>query len=780
MKNYILNRAVTQPGWTIVLSLILVGLLAFGAGSLYFRGDYKIFFGPENPQLQAYESMQKTFSKNDNVTIVLEPKSGDVFNPYVLELVAKITEDAWQTPYSTRVDSLTNYQHTEAEYDDLIVDYLVSEFSDVEITPEMAEKTKSVSLKEPLLVDRVVSPSGHVTMINITVQLPDKLDQTPEVVEIANFVRQISAKYQAEYPDINFYQSGIIMMNNSFVEESQGDMMSLLPLMFLAVLVMLALLLRSFFATLATLLIIVTSISATMGISGWMGMYLSMATVNVPTIVMTLAIADCVHIVASMNYNMRQGMDKHQAIIQSLEINLSPVFITSVTTAIGFLTFNFSDVPPLRDLGNLVAVGVMLAFVLAITLLPALLKVLPLHIPKANENELGKMDKFGDWVVRKHKLLLPLTSLIVIALAALVPLNQINDVPTEYFDTDIQFRQDSDFVDQNLQGVTMLDFELSSGEASGINNPEFLTAVDAFTQWLRDKPEVDHVVSLSDTFKRLNKNMHGDDERYYKLPEAQDLAAQYLLMYEMSLPYGLDLNNQINIDKSSLRITVNMDNIGSKELVKMEQEAKDWFSQNAAFIDITAASPSLMFAHIGERNMRSMLMGSTLALVLISVLLVFALRSFKYGMISLLPNLAPIVMGFGFWAFISGNINLALSVVSSMCIGIVVDDTVHFLSKYRRARIAGNNAEQAVRYAFSSVGRALWITTLVLCTGFIVLAQSSFALNGDMGLLTAIILFFALLVDFLFLPAFLLVFDKKDFSKESIENVETSHSKKLA
>ncbi|MCU4675413.1 MMPL family transporter [Catenovulum sp. 2E275] len=781
MKNSIFfNKVVEKPTLTIILSLLLVVLMAVGAGSLYFRGDYKVFFSPENPQLQAFESMQKTFSKNDNVTVILEPKSGDVFNAKILGLVAKITEDAWQTPYSTRVDSLTNYQNTEAEADDLIVDYLVSEFSDVDITDEMVAKTKQVALTEPLLVDRMVSPSGHVTMINITVQLPDKLDQTQEVVEIAEFVRKIVAKYETQYPDVNFYQSGIIMMNNSFVEESKGDMMTLIPAMFLAVLIMLALLLRSVFSTIATLIIIVTSIAATMGISGWLNMYLSTATINVPTIVMTLAIADCVHIIASMNYNLRQGMDKTQAIEQALEINFSPVFITSATTAIGFLTFNFSDVPPLRDLGNLVAVGVMLAFILAITLLPAMLKILPIHIPQKTESEFGRMDKFGDWVIKKHKLLLPVTAFIILASAAIVPLNHINDVPTEYFDKDLKFRQASDFVDENLQGVTMIDFELSSGEPSGINNPKFLQAVNQFTDWLRANPQIDHVVSLSDTFKRLNKNMHGDDPSYYKLPEQQDLAAQYLLMYEMSLPYGLDLNNQINIDKSALRITVNMDNLGSNELVKMEQDAKNWFTENAPFVEVNAASPSLMFAHIGERNMKSMLLGSTLALILISGLLIFALRSFKYGMISLLPNLAPVAMGFGFWAWFSGNINLALSVVTSMCIGIVVDDTVHFLSKYRRARIKGNNAEQAVRYAFSSVGRALWITTLVLCTGFMVLAQSSFALNGDMGLLTAVIIFFALLVDFLFLPAFLLVFDKKDYSKEKIENVETVQTNKLA
>ncbi|KMT66146.1 efflux RND transporter permease subunit [Catenovulum maritimum] len=781
MKNRFLHLIVAKPWLVLLVGILAVVALSYGGKNLYFRGDYKIFFGDDNPQLQAFESMQKTFSKNDNVSIVVEPKSGSVFNKETLELIAKITEDAWQTPFSLRVDSLTNYQHTEAEEDDLIVDYLVSEFSDVEITDEMIEKTKRVSLAEPLLVNRTISPSGHVSMVNITVQLPDKLDQTQDVVEIAAFVREIVSKYQAEYPEVNFYLTGVIMMNNSFVEESQGDMASLIPAMFLAVLIMLSILLRSVLATVATLIIIVTSISATMGFSGWLGMYLSTATISVPTIVMTLAVADCVHIISSYYYNLRQGMSNDQAIEQALEINFSPVLITSATTAIGFLTFNFSDVPPLRDLGNLVAFGVMLAFVLAITILPAFLKLLPIKVKKRDDSNFGKMEQFAEWLIKNRKLVLPASTLVIICVAALVPLNKVNDVPTEYFAEDIQFRYDSDFMDEHLLGVTMIDFALDTQEASGINNPEFLAVVSEFTDWLRAKDEVDHVISLSDTFKRLNKNMNGDDPEEYKLPEQQDLAAQFLLMYEMSLPYGLDLNNQINLDKSSLRITVTLDNIGSGEIVAMERDVQNWFADRSPNTKVTAASPSLMFAHIGERNMQSMLTGSSLAIVLISGLLIFALRSLKLGIISLLPNLAPAAMGFGLWALYSGSINLGLSIVTSMCLGIVVDDTVHFLSKYKRARVLGKNAEDAVRYAFASVGKALWITTLVLFTGFMVLAQSSFSLNGDMGLLTATIILLALAVDFLFLPAFLLLVDKKVYKIDGeSEYVEANQASTVA
>ncbi|MEC9260302.1 MAG: MMPL family transporter, partial [Pseudomonadota bacterium] len=237
------------------------------------------------------------------------------------------------------------------------------------------------------------------------------------------------------------------------------------------------------------------------------------------------------------------------------------------------------------------------------------------------------------------------------------------------------------------------------------------------------------------------------------------------LLFEMSLPYGLDLNNQIDVDKAATRISVTLDNLGSKELTAFEQRAKDFFNKLAPELRLTAASPALMFAHIGETNMQSMLKGSITALIIISVLLIFALKSLKLGAISLVPNLLPAGLGFGIWAMLSGEINMALSVVLSMTLGIIVDDTVHFLSKYKKAREQGKSAEEAVRYAYKTIGQALIVTTTVLTVGFGILSLSSFALNSDMGLLTAIILVGALVIDLLFLPAFLLWLDTERTAK---------------
>ncbi|ELA9299278.1 RND family transporter [Vibrio parahaemolyticus] len=761
-----LGKIPTKYSLLVLLATIFLIIVAtIGGKNLYFRGDYDIFFDGTNKQLLAFDEIQTTFAKTDNLAIVITPEDGDIFTPQTLSLIQKITVDAWQVPYSSRVDSIANYQHTEAFDDDLLVEDLL--YSEYELTPERISKVKSIALSEPVLKSALVSEKGDVTVVNITVQLPE-MDKTAEVEEVVSSINAMIDRYQRAYPDVTFHKAGIIAMNHAFMTAAQDDSSTLVPTMLVVILVFLTIMLRSILSVIATLIVIIGSVMATMGISGWAGMFLSTATVNVPTLIMTLAVADCVHVIATMRQSMKNGFTKAQSIERSIALNFVPILITSVTTAIGFLMMNMSDSPVLRDFGNLSALGVMVACFLSVTLLPALLKLLPIHVKmETSQDQKHVMDRLGDFVVSQRRALLPLSVAVIVVCASLIPLNKVNDESVEYFGQRNEFRQAADFMEERISGMTNISIAIKTNESQGIAAPDFLNTIGEFSSWLRDQPETDHVATLADVYKRLNKNMHGDDEAYYSLPQARELAAQYLLLYEMSLPYGLDLNNQINVDKSSIKMVLTVANLGSVELVDLENRIYQWFAEHAPQYQVVASSPSLMFAHIGETNMASMLSTLPITLVLISALLIFALRSVRLGLISLMPNIAPAVIGFGLWALISGEINLGLSVVVTLTLGIVVDDAVHFLSKYQRARREGQTAEQAVRYAFHTVGRALWITTVVLVAGFSVLAMSSFRLNADMGQLSAIVIFIALVVDFLFLPTLLMLFDKKAYLQES-------------
>ncbi len=740
----------------LVIFLVLIGVVASATGvkKLYFTSDYRIFFSEENPQLQAFEALQDTYTKNDNILFVITPKDGKVFTRKTLTAIVDITKQGWQIPYSIRVDSVTNFQHTRANEDDLLVEDLI--LDPESLTDEELADRKKIALSEPLLLNRLISEGGSVTAVNVTMQLPGKA-QHLEVPEASKFAYALADKLREKYPDLEIRMTGMVVMNNEFSAQSKKDIKTLVPFMFLAVIIVLALLLKSKTATAMTLLTIIATIITAIGLTGWVGIKLSPPTTTSPIIIMTIVVANCVHILMTFLQEMRGGKERLAAMRESLRINIQPVFLTSMTTALGFLSMNFSDAPPFRDLGNIVAIGVVIAFILSVTLLPAIITMLPIKVRQVGKSS-RIMHDFAEFVIKQQRKLIVVMTVVVIALISFLPRNELNDEFVKYFDESVQFRQDTDYTTSHLTGIYLIEYSIPAKDSGGIAEPEYLQALDRLANWYRQQDSVLHVNVLTDTMRRLNKNMHGDQLKWYTLPKLRELAAQYLLLYEFSLPYGLDLNNQINVDKSSTRLVVTLKSISSNSLLEIEERAGKWMEANLPKeMQVQGASSSIMFAHIGERNIRSMLLGTTSALVLISLILIIALKSFKIGFLSMIPNLIPAAVAFGIWGIFVGQVGLALSVVTSMTLGIIVDDTVHFLSKYTRARREkGMNSEDAVRYAFANVGMALFITSFALVAGFLVLSLSAFELNAGMGQLTAITITVALFADFLLLPPLLM------------------------
>lgn len=766
MKSFS-NKIINARWLVIVATFIIMGATGYGAQFMTFKSDYKTFFEEDNQQLNDFQDLQKIYSKSDNVAIIVAPKNGNVFDKETLTAIWELTNESWLVTYSSRVDSISNFQYSYAEEDDLMIEDLILEADDLD--EEAIARTKRVALSEPLLEKKLIALNGDSAVVNITIRLPG-VDKTKEVPIVAESARALRDKFTEKYPEIDFMLSGMVMMNVSFPEASKADSSILIPIMFLVVIVTVMGLLKSVAGTVATTVVILASIITTMGIWGWSGGYLTGPSAGSPVMILTLAVADCVHLLSTFQYNMRHGMEKRAAMQDSIRVNFQPIFLTSLTTAIGFLTMNFSDAPPFADLGNMVAIGVTLAFVFSVTVFPAIMMILPVRVSAAKENKKDSMEKLADFVIGNRKWLLPVSTIIIVGLASFIPKNELNDDFVKYFDESVPFRQSTDFMKDHLSGMTTIEISFDSKVSSGINSPEFIKFVDDFVLWLRNQPETDNVNSITDTLKRLNRNMHGDDPAWYKLPKQQELAAQYLLLYELSLPQGLDVNNQLNVDKSSTRVLATFKNLTSNQTLDVENRIIEHFNSLNSNYNIALASPSLMFAHIGSTNIVSMIEGSLFALILISILLGFALRSVKFGLISLLPNLMPASIAFGIWGLAVGEVGLGLSVVMGVTLGIIVDDTVHFLSKYIRARREKNlSSEDAVRYSFASVGKALWVTTMVLVAGFLVMATSSFKVNADMGLLTAVTILIALIVDFFFLPPLLMLLkSRKDKQQEQV------------
>ncbi len=748
----------------IVAALALTAVFASGAGNLGFTTNYRVFFSDENPELKTFENFQATYSKNDNILIVISPKNGDVFTNETLNVVEELTEIGWQTPYSSRVDSLTNFQHTYAEEDDLIVEDLASDA--INLSQEELDKVRQVALDEPILANQLVTMDGSVTAVNIVLQYPEL--EITEVPEAVGFIREELARIRAENPDITFALSGLSMLNNAFAESGMMDMMTLFPAMFGIVLLLMILTIRSFTGSIVTMLISILSIMVGFGVGGHIGYALTPISMSAIVIILTLAVADSIHIQMSARAAMAEGLTKRQAILDAMRVNFAPVLITSVTTIIGFLALNFSDSPPYWHLGNMTAAGIAAAWFFSITLLPALLSILPMKVKMREDGAKPViMEKLADLVTTHWGKFLGGSLAATIALTALIPTMEFNDQWVDYFDESLEVRRDNDFALEHF-GLYAIEYSVPAREQGGVSEPEFLEKLEEFTEFLREQDNVNHVYSITDIMKRLNKNLHADDQAYYKVPEDRNLSAQYLLLYELSLPYGLDLNDRVNIDKSATRVTVSLGNITTLETKDFLHKANTWLDENAPeYMQSNATGAQVMFTYVTDRNVQSMIRGNIIAILAIAFVMIFALRNLKLGLLSMVPNTLPILATFGAWAVLVGSVGFSVASVAAVSLGIVVDDTVHFLTKYQRARTErGETPAEAIKYAFRTVGSALVVNTVVLSFGFAILAGSTFKLNADLGLMTALAIVFALILDFLFLPALLILIDRKKTQKQ--------------
>ena len=751
------TEALLARPWLVVAITSLAMLISSG-GAVFIgvTNDHSVLFDEHNPQLLAYQALEATYTESDTALIAVAPDEGSVFTRQSLGLIEALTESAWQTPYSIRVDSLTNYNHSESSGDDLIVGPLVE---DAEALDDGGlARIEEIALNTPETVGRLVSADGRVGALAITFALPE--DPDAAVIEITDHLHGVLDEYRSAYPQIGLHVTGDVLMNRAFADATRDDLETLTPIVFVVIVLVTIAILRSLLATVAVVVTLMFTINTTMGFAGWVGTVFNPVNAGVPLIVLTIAVADSIHIVSGTMTGLARGLTRHEAIIRSMRDNAYPVLLTSVTTALAFLTLNASEAPPFRVLGNLVAFGVMCAFVFSMTILPVVLALLPLR--GRERADWRFLDRLATFVIARRVTLIWTMSLLTVAVIAGALRLDFTDNWTTYFDDRYEFRRDTDFVVENLTGLESWEYSLDSGIEGGITGPEYLRAVDGFAEWLREQPEVSHVQAFPDIMKRLNKNMHGDDPAYYRLPDDGELAAQYLLLYELSLPFGNDLNDRLDVAKSSTRLTaMARGGLTASQQRDFDVRAQDWLQANAPDLASPATGFTITFAHLSQRNIESMLQATILAMGGISIILLLVLKSWRLGLISLVPNYIPAAMSFGVWGYLVGQVGLAGSVMTAVAFGIVVDDTTHFLTKYRRVRNAGHSSADAVRATFAETGRALWTTTAILVAGFLVFASSGFEVSWTLGVLVAITLALALVADFLLLPPLLMALDRR-------------------
>ena len=748
---------VNHPWLTLLAVFCFLIVSTAGLNKLIVTGDFESILDKDDPLLVDHYRVKQDFVDSKRVVVAIHSPQKSIFTAETIGFLQKFTEQAWSTPFASRVDSLTNYQHTQADGDNLLVGDLFAD--DVVITRQLLKAGESIALQEPSLRKQFISLDSRTTTIAITFRLPSQESYVQDRIIIMQYVDELIETYRLQRPDLEFYVMGSVVLDERVSNYITNDNRTLIPLMLLLMLVLLWVFLKSASAMVAGVITVIATGASSIGLIGWTGLVFDSIAAISPIVIMTLAIADVTHVSTGTLLALNNGTSQRDAIKISLRNNFYPVFITSLTTVLGVITFVFAESPSMRNLGIFVAIGVVVAFLLSVTLLPAMLALWPIR--SGAQKRYLSFSSYFRWLVRNQKTLLPAAIVFSVVLSLLVPKNILNESSELFFQPWTEERASLDFMREHLAGPDILDIALYTDQPDIASKPEFLTVLDEFKQWLMARQGVEYVLSVSDTFKRLNRSMHGDDPNEYKLPVSQNLSAQYLLLYELSLPYGLDLTQDINFDKSAVRLSASLAGMLSKDKIALKYDAIAWLTERAPYVDAVITGNPYINEELTLLNLLpSLLKGGSIAILMVSFVLLLILRSFKLGFIGLLANLLPVFLGYGVWALINGYVNFGALTVAGICLGVVVDFSVHFLTKYRASRLAGNSAEDSVGFAFEKVGYPLLTTTIVLVSGFWLLSFSSINSNAVIGALTGIVILMALFINFVLLPCLLLKWDQ--------------------
>lgn len=753
------NPFLRFPRMTIVLCLGLLVLAAAGLGKLSLSSDTRVFFAPEGRSLQRLQAFEAKYGQDNSVLLVVAAKDGRSADARFLKALAELTASAWKLPLSTHVASLTNFPRVASDADSFSVEEMVPDPAG--LTDQEAANVLKTALADRLLVNRLISADGRAAGVLINFKLPE--EASPEVRQIIAATRSLARNFEATHPDLEVHLTGNVILMGTFAEAALSDITWVIPASLIITAIVMMLFVRAILPSIAILTLLGLSSAAAMGLAGWYGHVVNTATVACPVIIMTVSMAAAVRIVTTALGALARGLDKKAAISEAISLNLWPVLLTNATTIVGFLSMNLADAPPLREQGNIVVIGIIISFIFTFTWLPAMLMVMQLK--PAVQRSQNVMVCLGHFVNRYYKHLFLLCTAIVLSCGLWLDRIRLDDDFARYFDNRFEYRRDSDFVEKHLTGLNTIEFDLSAGQEGGIYEPAYQRHLAAFVDWLRARPEVVSALAISDITQRIDKAMQAGSGAGAAdaggIPEDSDRIAQYFLLYELSLPYGASLNDQVNVARSSSRVTAILRNVTSSDIRNLNDAATKWISDNTPpEMHTSGISLNVLFANLSGVNIRSMILSTIVSILIIAVVVGVALRSPVYGALSILLNILPSVVGFGLWGLLYQQIGLAASVVTAMTIGLVVDDTIYFLIMYQAARQQGQSAEEAINHVFSTVGVAMLVITASLTIGFGTLVFSGFEVNRSLGAMTAVVIMSNLFIDWLMLPPVMRIMDR--------------------
>ena len=751
--------------WYIVF---MVPLIVFGLATnlkhLEIDGSYRIWFEKDSQTLIDYDNFRNEFSNDDGIVIVFKDENS-IFNTKALSSIQRITEALWDMPHIDRVDSITNYQHVHATIDKpdevLVDDFIMEDLN--EATPSYLKERKELATSDSIIVQRFISEDSTTTMIFARLEA-DANENGDISAEMMGYIHPL-IEAESNKTGYKYWLNGGPPMTQAFVDIAGHDAMVFTPLVFLASMILLFMLFRRVSGALVPLAVVLFTFLSVLAVQTLLGYKLNNFTANIPVFIVAIGIADAVHIYSLWLMGKKEGLENKVAVAHSLHKNFLPILLTSLTTTVGFSTLAISDIVPVATLGIATASGAVLAFVISILWMPAVLLLLkkPIAVDKVEKKEV-KSFGYGAFIVKNDKKIVLFGTLIVAVLGLGLLFVKVDSNTIKYFDKEVEIRKSSEFTMDNLTGSMSYILIADSGKPDGIKDPAFLHTVEKFYDdyKIMFPKDVRHVGSLLDTIKRYNKIMNQKEV----IPKNRELVAQYLLLYSMGLPQGMEITDQMDFDQRKLRITVLTNIVDNSKDMKMINFAKEWWAKTP--YSMTLTGQTAMYAYMAKDVTATLIYSLSLTILIVSIMMLLIFKRLKILWILLLPNLLPVILVIGVMGWLGLTIDMGVAIAGAIIIGVAVDDTIHFLVKYFDARKRGLGMADTFDEVLHYAGRAIFFTTVVLSLSFSVFAFSTFTPNQNFGVVTAIALIIALIIDLLYLPALLHMADKNtQYTKEN-------------
>ena len=744
--------------WFIAIIIPIIAIImAIQLKDLAFEGSYRIWFGKDSKILKDYDNFRTVFGNDQAITVSFKNENG-VINKESLGVIQRITEKFWETQYIARVDSITNYQyvHSDKEYpDEVIVEDFIDE---IELLDAKALKEKKeIILKEDAIVNRLISSDAKTT--TIVARLSPNAGESPEVSLKLKALTEAIIQPEIEKYGYTFYLNGGPIVNSSFIEIAKADGALFTPLVILITIILLLVIFKKFSSMFVSICIVIFTFLIVLSVQVMLGYKLNNFTVNMPVFITAIGIADAMHILWIYTVARKKGMDNIKAIHYSVRKNFLPILFTSLTTAVGFASLSISNVIPIKTLGIATANAALLAFVITILFVPAVLAIINPKIKQEDEKE-NAASNFAKWygafIVKFDKKIFISTLMLFIVIGMGITQVKVDSNTVRYFKEDVPWRKAVNFIQDNISGPMTYEIIVDSNKKDGVKDPKFLKTTQKFYDefYKQYGEEVKHISSLLQVVKKFNEVMNHSKT----VPNSQNLIAQYLLLYTLSLPQGMEINDQMDIEERMFRITAAMNVTDTSKDLEMMNWVENWWDKNTQY-KAEINGQTAMFAHMQHDVTDTLIKSITIAIVAVSLMMLLIFRNARLLPLFVLPNIIPIALVVGIMGWLGIAIDIGVAIAGAIIIGVAVDDTIHFLVKYFEARNKGANMQDSLTYVMQYAGTAILFTTIILSLAFSIFVFSDFLPNYMFGVVTASALIIAVIADLLMLPALLSMID---------------------